>query len=271
MPIFRHSFLFFPLVFLFLVGCASRQGGEISEQASAVRQAYRQYVAEKALHSEPYRLHASLRMGEQGKTRRVTMLLWGNGKDTDETVRLDVMAGMGSMVLRLRENQNEFVAFNPNEATAWLAQGRGQVLIRLAGTTFPFGLRKLTALLQGNFQDVFGMLDSPAQLSPENNVLFDLSDSELQGQVELRADGLPIRWIENGEQGWDMHLEYEETNSLPELHKITLQHASGHSAILLMKQWDRLDTAFTKEQLALPLPSGTVIKKIRRAVSTQKG
>ena len=45
----------------------------------------------------PWRMQMSLRFGDEGDTRRVTGIMWGNN---DRKLRLDVMAGVGAIVAK---------------------------------------------------------------------------------------------------------------------------------------------------------------------------
>lgn len=273
------------LALVFLAGCTARtqpKGVAVPvDQAVAAWNAYDLYASDREAENAPYRLNASVRFGKEGDTRRVVVLIWSNGEAVAagvtgaagregltpavDPIRMDVMAGMGSVVARLREARGEFVAYTPGEASAMVYNGRGRVRVNI-GTPLPFGLRDFTALLRGRFHEVFGPVEGTAPVfSAKGNIIYTLVGGDRQGTLELRPDGLPVRWEENGKDGWIMDLDYEvwEGEFLQRPYKISLADADGRSAILLVKNREMPPRRFTTEQLALPLPPDTRIEQVR--------
>ena len=79
--------------------------------------------------------------------------------------------------------------------------------------------------------------------------------------LELRPDGLPVRW--SAEKGWVMDITYDDGNP-PLPYKFKLTHPDGYSAILLVKDRQKPNAAFRDDQLALELPAGTIIEPIKK-------
>ena len=88
-----------------------------------------------------------------------------------------------------------------------------------------------------------------------------LSGGILPGMLELRPDGLPVRW--SAEKGWVMDITYDDGNP-PLPYKFKLTHPDGYSAILLVKDRQKPNAAFRDDQLALELPAGTIIEPIKK-------
>ena len=88
-----------------------------------------------------------------------------------------------------------------------------------------------------------------------------LSGGILPGMLELRPDGLPVRW--SAEKGWVMDSTYDDGNP-PLPYKFKLTHPDGYSAILLVKDRQKPNAAFRDDQLALELPAGTIIEPIKK-------
>lgn len=302
----RGSVWLFILCCLALSACtAGRQGpsvvapGPVSdEQAASVWAAYNAYAAAREAEGGPYRIGVSMRIGQEGDTRRVTGVVWSNGEapralqapsasgtsgasgtygaagaygaDTafSGPVRLDVMAGFGTVVARLREAPGEFMAFSPRENKALTYTGRGRVRLNM-GLPAPFGLRDLSALLRGRFHEVFGRAGNGRALGVrEGNVAYALEGSERAGTLELRPDGLPVRWREHGEQGWSMELDYAEDSAggegvAPLPRTLRLVDTQGRSAVVLVKNREKPAQRFTADQLALKLPAGVRIEPVR--------
>ena len=95
---------------------------------------------------------------------------------------------------------------------------------------------------------------------PNGDIAFTLSGGILPGMLELRPDGLPVRW--SAEKGWVMDITYDDGNP-PLPYKFQLTHPDGYSAILLVKDRQKPNAAFRDDQLALELPAGTIIEPIK--------
>ena len=250
------------LLVLSLQACATR-GTEIgtsapSDASNAAWQAYQGYASARASDHDPYRLSGSLRYGSQGDTRPVETLLWSNGY---LPIRLDVMAGIGALVARIQETQDSFTAYAPNENKAIVHKGPQRVQLNF-GRPVPFSLRDFSSLMRGRFHEVFGAAEglNPRAL-PNGDIAFTLSGGILPGMLELRPDGLPVRW--SAEKGWVMDITYDDGNP-PLPYKFKLTHPDGYSAILLVKDRQKPNAAFRDDQLALELPAGTIIEPIKK-------
>lgn len=225
---------------------------------SSAWEAYELYAAARENDRAPYRINASLRYGKEGDTRRVVALLWAND---EPPIRLDVMAGLGPLVARIREADDELIVYAPSENKALVHKGSQRVVLKF-GEPVPFTLRDFSALMRGRFQDVFGRGQGLSPLPVANgNIAYTLVDSPLPGVLELQADGLPVRWQQK--RGWTMELEYDDAvPSLP--YKIKLTHPDGYTALLLVKNRQNPGMPFTERQLTLDLPEGTVIESVRK-------
>ncbi len=261
-------------VFCLLTACATvrepLRGRVPPTQAAGALDACKRYLTQRGEESGPRRLRASLRFSMEEGTRRVLVLLWGNGDDPQSdphasgAVRADVMAGPGLIIAQLREAPGDFIAYSRQENRAVRHTGSGRVLFA-PGIPASFGLRDLAALLEGRFDQVFHLPPegTEAVFTAEGNLLYSLGRES--GSLELRPDGLPARW-EDG-QGWSLAFEYRpgEDDAVLRPYKIRALHPEGHSAILIVQQRETPDASFTEEQLSLILPPGTVLEKMRMA------
>lgn len=249
-------------------------------QAAAVWEAYDAYSAARAAENGPYRLSLSLRMGEKGGTQRATAVLWSNGEamraarsgqlgQLGQTagfgpVRLDVMAGFGTVVARVREAPGEFVAYSPRDNKAMTYSGRGRVRLNM-GLPAPFGLRDVAALARGRFHEVFGRAPGRAAGAENGNVAFAIAYDERAGVLELGPDGLPVRWREDGERGWIMEIDYAADDAgVLRPRTVRLVDGEGRSAVLLVKKREQPERRFTADQLALHLPAGVRLEPVRQ-------
>ena len=238
---------------LLLCACARQApgpGAPGGEGGEALAGRWQAYARQGAGTEAPYRLQLSLRFGEEGNTRRVTALLWGNG---GRELRLDVMAGVGTVVAKILEDGEHFLVYAPLENKAYFHQGAASPLLKV-GVPVPFGLARLTALLTGHYAGAFGDAYSEATLLSDGMAQYALTGKP-GGLLTLDAAGLPVAWREGKADGWRMEIVYDEA-APPLPRRLTLTHARGQRAILLVKEREMPGAPFTGEQMRLTLPEG---------------
>jgi len=250
-------------------GCAPRVAPGVpapQAEADAAWHAYRSWAQSNEADAGPFRINASLRYktGEHDGNR-VVALLWSNG---DVPLRLDIMAGIGATVARIREDDTTFLAYAPNENRAYYHSGelnRGGRALLSFGVPVPFSVPDLANLLNGRFAKVFDDAYADPRLVADGGIAYTLPRGRVRGMLELSPEGLPRRWTDappgEPQAGWDMRIDYDD--AMPPLpRKITITHAKGYSAILLVKERERPQD-FTGEQLGLVLPEGTEVLPLR--------
>ncbi len=255
-----------PICLIVLGACAGRTPPPVPDAVSsaagaeAVRQAYLDASDAATAASGPFRLGVSLRVGKPEDTRRVTGRIWGNGT---LPVRLDVAAGFGSVIARLREDAETFTAYAPLEKRALVHRGTQRVLLHF-GVPVPFGPAELTALALGRFAEVFGRdIEATARVETEGPV-FSVpgSDGSEPALLTLRPDGLPVRW-RRPQSGWEALVTYDD--AVPALpRRIELRHTDGNRAVLLIKSRETPGRPYTEGELALELPPDTVVEPLER-------
>lgn len=261
----KKPFLLAVAVFgmLFLGACARQTPDGLSPVAHDDGR-WQRYAADTRRADTPYRLGMSLRFGEEGNTRRVTALLWGNGNDD---LRLDVMAGVGALVASVADRDETFLLYAPREHVAYMHEGGNKPLLKI-GVPVPFGLSQLSALLRGRYAQVFGTEYRNARPGPADaagSLAYPL-DGRPGGLLCLDAAGRPVRWQEKEgrERGWIMDIDYDDAG-LPRRLKLT--HDNGRRAIVLIKDRETPATPFSADAMRLELPPNTRIlplEKFRR-------
>ena len=241
------------LACLVLVACARKP--VVDAPDSQQMQRWQQYLSVcDAAKTAPYRLQMSLRFGNEGDSRRVTALAWGN--DT-HLVRLDVMAGVGVTVAKIMQDDEHFLVLDPRNNKAYFHQGANKPLLKI-GVPLPFDLGQLTALLCGQYGSVFGR-----ETVGVARGAFALP-GETQATLALDEQGRPSVWAE--QNGWNMELAYDDAG-LP--NKVRLNHPNGKKAILRVKGRET-PAAFAEKQLRIALAPGTDIQPLARYQYTGK-
>lgn len=261
------------LVVLWAVACVALAGGcaskspkgavAPSEKASSTMDAYKAYCAATERGTGPFRLETSLRYNAGDDGHRVLALIWGNG---GTPLRLDIMAGIGATVAKIRETEDTFLAYSPNEQKAYHHYGDGKALFSF-GVPVPFSVSDLTAMLDGRFGSVFGLRTTgEATLVPEMGIAYTLEGRRPGGSLVISDAGLPVRWTDGTPEGWTLDVTFAEddaTTTAPLPRKLVFHHGKGYNAIILVKERVRLDTPFSPEQLGLELPEGTTVLPLR--------
>lgn len=248
---------------LFLGACACQTADSLSPAATDDGR-WRQYASVAQPASTPYRIGMSLRFGEEGNTRRVTALLWGNG---NADLRLDVMAGVGALVASVADKGDAFLLYAPRDHVAYVHEGSNKPLLKI-GVPVPFGLSQLSALLRGQYAQVFGTEYRNARPGPadaEGSLAY-LLEGRPGGLLCLDAQGRPVRWQEKEgrEHGWIMDIDYDDA-ALPR--RLKLSHDNGKRAIVLIKDRETPAAPFSADAMRLDLPADTRIlplEKFRR-------
>lgn len=237
------------LLFAFLCACARQPAvptmPEQDGRTAIIWEAMRGDSMESG--NSPYRIRLSMRFGQEGDTRRVTGILWGN--DTRK-LRLDVMAGVGATIGKISENGDSFLLYAPRENKAYFHNGSNKPLLKM-GVPLPFNLSQLAALLNGSYPAVFGNSYSTAEMSGDC-AKFEL-DGGPGGTLTLNDSGLPVAW--RRKNGWQLDMTYEDGQPpLPETLK--LETPDGKRAILLVKEREK-PQPFDSAHMDLLIPPGT--------------
>jgi hypothetical protein len=247
----KNYFLF--VLFTLLCACAKPSAVDMMpEKQNEMGEYLRKYLASADVPTAPFRVRMSLRFGVAEDTRRVTALFWGNSEDR---LRLDVMAGIGVTAAKIVEDGRHFLVYSPNENKAWFFQGAEKPLLQV-GVPIPFHLGHLANLLNGRYALVFGK-DCDRGEFPQDGLLRCELSGRPGGRLTINADGLPHLWHENRKgHGWEMRIVYGEGgHGLPR--SLILTAEDGKRAVVLVKERENPAAPFTDGQLRLALPEDT--------------
>ena len=217
-----------------------------------------------------FRISASVRYTTPQETQRVSALLWGNGKPgSPYPLRLDLLAGVGSVVAKVRETEHSFTAFVPDENVAYV-HPEGASTLASFGVPIPLDLHSLTQMLTGRGHVLLlpagATLEAPMPTGftvSQQGVRFPLPTAPLGGSLLLSPEGVPIEWQENGDNGWVIGIEPEKTGSLRPA-KLRISHPNGYGALLVLKEIAAMPAPFTKENMNLVLPKGVTERPLEQ-------
>lgn len=201
---------------------------------------------------KPYRLNLSARFGAPNDSRRMTALLWGN---TTETIRLDVLAGVGAVVAKIYQDPKRFLLYTPMEKKAYFSEGSEKPRLKL-GIPLPISLQNMADLLTNHPSRVFGERYAACE-EDKMGMRYALTNS-LQGVLTLDDEGRAVFWRERG-AGWTMRIEYKD--NFPQ--KLTLTNAKNEQAILTVREHHTV-APYGEENLTLSLPEGTPLLPLKK-------
>ena len=135
------------LALLLLCACAPRIELPRHDEAADDLAAFRTRFVEPGAQGQGVAVRASLLYSTPTKANRTDVQLFG---DYERPLRLDVRAGLGTMLALMREDQSGLLAFYPNDKRAY-AHSDPVIGAQLLGLPFPFALRDLALVLGGHF------------------------------------------------------------------------------------------------------------------------
>lgn len=237
----------FPLILLTLLLCACAKTGPAPEAPERELIQARWDLMETSPEPEPFRVQFSLRLGEEGNTRRVTGVLWGN--DT-ENIRMDILAGVGVVIAKISDSPERFVLYTPRDNKEYFHNGDEKPMLKI-GIPLPFSPQMMAALLTGQYQKVFGSAYSAASMGKNDNIEYTLEQGP-EGVLTVNPEGAPVAWSQ-GTQGWKLDITPEENSRLPK--RLKFSNPDGKLAIVLVKEREK-SGLFAKKQMRLSIPAG---------------
>lgn len=205
----------------------------------------------------PYTLQGSFRFGDKENTNRVNYIFWSNGS---LPLRVDVMAGVGASIAKIREDTEEVLMYLVQDKKAMLMQNYHEInpLVSL-GMPVPISFYEMSLLLRGGFNQVLQELNLDSVTISEKaknefeKYSYYFSSINMDGLVQLDENGMPVHCeIDNT---WAFDLSYDEKTMLP--YRVVISSLiDEYKAILLVKERSN-PAQYKEEDLIFELPKGT--------------
>lgn len=206
---------------------------------------------------KPYTLQGSFRFGDKDNTNRVNYIFWSNGS---LPLRVDVMAGVGASIAKVREDTDEVLMYLVQDKKAMLMENYHEMnpLVSL-GMPVPISFYEMSLLLRGGFNQVLQDIHLDTVKTSKNakrdyeKYSYYFSSVNMDGLVQLNDNGLPMHCeIDNT---WAFDLVYEEKSMLP--HRVVISSLlDDYKAILLVKERST-PKKYNDEDFVFELPKGT--------------
>lgn len=245
-------------------------GGRVVLPPVPEAEAQRRWLAFEALSERadvPAVLSGSLRFGPVNDTRRVTYLLWNNGR---EPIRLDVQAGVGTTVAKVLTTGDRVLLFLPEDNKAYMGADEPDKALRTLGLPLPLGLADMTAFLQGRYFEALGSPTVESYRATDEgseNVAYAIRSARGQSELTLSPQALPVRW--KVPHGWSVDVAYDDAARLPRKVEGVLPGGLGtvraeedaYRMVLLIKE-RRQPAPFPAGELRLELPAGVAPRSL---------
>ncbi len=257
------------------------------DDAGANHAAFRERFVAPLVNASGVAVRASLLYSTPSRSNRTDVQLYG---DYARPLRLDVRAGLGSMVALMREDGAGLLAYYPDKKAAY-AHMDPVIGAQLLGLPFPFSMRDLALVLAGHFGTLV-----PDTAPPAIRALADggFAYSYASGPVRLLvvdAHGRPQRMegelsryfktqaeregeVVSGPRQWSLVFsDFPEDDGDPEgpARVLTLSLPKGESAVLRVKALDERGQPWPLKALSLVPPSDSRFMALDRQSTPPPG
>jgi hypothetical protein len=201
------------------------------------------------------------------RTNRTLFSMWG---DFDGPMRLDVSAGVGTLLAHIREDDHGLLVFYPEQKTAYAHADPVLGATRL-GMPFPFSLNQLARACMGDFagltpRDYAGA--EPDATAFSYTVDKRLKASRITG-VTLDRTGRPLLIQgsvpdgRGGQRAWRLEINtYEETGNPPMPGRLTLAMDDGEKGVLRITARELKVAPWPARATGLELPDGVRLRRL---------
>lgn len=233
--------------------------GKVTLPSAEEQEARWQKFTTHTISENPYTLQGSFRFGDKDNTNRVNYIFWSNGS---LPLRVDVMAGVGASIAKVREDTEQVLMYLVQEKRAIRMENFGEMnpLVSL-GMPVPLSFYEMSLLLRGGFNQVLQELQldtvkSKKAKKDHEKYTYYFSSINMDGMVQLNALGMPVHCeIDNA---WAFDLQYEENNAMLPYRVVISSLIDDYKAILLVKERST-PPIYNAEDLIFELPQGTEI------------
>jgi hypothetical protein len=227
------------------------------ETAPAVWQAFREREERLAGNPADFFIKASLYYTTKERSNRTVLSFWGRLGDA---YRLDVQAGVGSMLAMYREDAGHWLAFYPQDKKAYDHEDPRRALPAL-GVNIPFSLSDLCALMTGRLGALVPKSYRRAEARP-NGLAFIFGPGARLTELTLDRLGRPVALAGGGTDGtrpFTVALSgYAGAPDDPAdlADRMDMAIPPDETANLLVKNLDYKSEPWPASALDLPLPPG---------------
>jgi hypothetical protein len=229
-------------------------------------------------------LRATLLYNTPKRSNRTDVQLYG---EYARPLRLDVRAGLGSMVALMREDAGGLLAFYPDSQKAY-AHSDPVIGAQLLGLPFPFALKDLAMVLTGCFSSLIPSEPASLQERPEGGFILRYAAGPVRllaldshGRPERMEGGLSPHFRTqaeregepvSGPRDWSIAFSgYPDDEADPEgpATVLTLTLPKGESAVLRVRALSQHPAAWPARALTLTLPAKAQYVSLERPAAAK--
>jgi hypothetical protein len=275
-----RAFILLALLTLLAVGaCAPRIELPRHDEAPDNLAAFRARFVTPEPEGAGVAVRASLLYSTPSKANRTDVQLFG---DYGRPLRLDVRAGIGTMLALMREDQSGLLAFYPNDKRAY-AHSDPVIGAQLLGLPFPFALRDLALVISGQFGTLVPGEPARVRAIPGGGFAFSYDSGpvrllvidqygrpeRMEGvlsqhfKAQVERDGAAV----SGPRVWGLAFTgypEDEGDPIGPAKTLTLTLPKGDSAVLRIKSVTPRIAPWSAKALTLTLPANAEFISLER-------
>ena len=202
----------------------------------------------------PFWLKASLNYSGPEDSRRSIFEFWGN---TGLPLRLDLKAGMGITVSLWRIDAQGWLAYYPDQETAYTHPDSGLALKRL-GFPSPFSLQDLARILTGQTAACLPPSFQEAGPKTGGQTEFRFGPSSRVQSLVLDAQGNVLSMAGSRPFSWSLRITDYDAHSRHPIARTYRLETPRHKAVVRLKDIRFRSQSWPEKALSLPLPEETI-------------
>jgi len=185
---------------------------------------------------------------------RLIFSFWGR---TSFPVRMDLQAGVGTMLAHWREDAQGWLGFTPGNQEALFSQD-SRTGAAAMGLAMPLRLNVLAQILTGCWDTLIPENYSSA-LCTEQYCEYHVELHEQHAILTLDMDGRPRNLQQNAFNGWNVNIE-QWLDDAPRSPKRMVLHQEQNRAVVRVQHLEVAAGRWHESDLSLQLPPGTMLR-----------
>lgn len=200
-----------------------------------------------------FSVRGSVNFTSADRGSRLLFSFWGH---THFPVRMDLQAGVGTMLALWREDETGWIGYHPGQEKAYQATD-SRTGAKLLGLTMPLRLDALAQVLSGCWGKMVPSEYAFAHTEPDGFV-YQVRTLHSRAELLLSPDGVPLALRVNDPQSWSIIIHEWMTDQSRSPKRLHLRQ-QGSQAHVRVQRLELADKLWQPDDLTLKLPPETLL------------